>query len=226
VARRFLLPAALYFVIWAVSSQQSRFLISVLPLLAVATAVTAAWMVDRIEQRLRSLPAQRGAAIAGLKTCAAGVVVLTSIGVLAWASRYVRAGSIEATRNLFVDPPNLREWTPDPAYTFVRRQLPPNAKVLLLNINHGFFLDRDYLADSFFEASQLNEAITAAQTREGITRLFERLGVTHVVMNQAPWVPFPPILWSYLRDSDHSRVLYRTPNSPLSVYELTRESRP
>ena len=74
VARRFLLPAALYFIIWAVSSQQSRFLISVLPLLAVATAVTAAWAVDRIEQRLRSLMAHRVAAIASLKACAAGVV--------------------------------------------------------------------------------------------------------------------------------------------------------
>ena len=226
MARRFLLPAALYFIIWAVSSQQSRFLISVLPLLAVATAVTAAWAVDRIEQRLRSLMADRVAAIAILKACAAGVVVLTSIAVLAWASRYVRSGSIEATRSLLVDPPNLREWTPDPAYTFVRRQLPPDAKVLLLNTNHGFFLDRDFVSDSSFEASQLNEAITAARDREGITRLFERLGVTHVVIHEEPWVPFPPILWSYIRDSDDSRLLYRTPDSSLTVYELTRESRP
>ena len=144
--------------------------------------------------------------------------VLTSIAVLAWASRYVRSGSIEATRNLLVDPPNLREWTPDPAYTFVRRQLPPDATVLLLNTNHGFFWDRDYVSDSFFEASQLNEAITAAGDREGITRLFERLGVTHVVIHEEPWVPFPPILWSYIRDSDDSRLLYRTPDSSLTVY--------
>ncbi len=54
VARRFLLPAGLYFIVWAFSSQQTRFLISVLPLLAVATAVTASWVVDLIARQIRS----------------------------------------------------------------------------------------------------------------------------------------------------------------------------
>src|SRR5207247_6926166 len=48
VARRILLPAALYFAAWAFTSQQTRFLTSLLPLLAVATAVTASWVVDRV----------------------------------------------------------------------------------------------------------------------------------------------------------------------------------
>src|SRR4029079_6287746 len=59
VARRCLLPAGIYFVIWANSSQQSRFLISVLPLLAVATAVTAAWVMNGLEPLLRLVVAQR-----------------------------------------------------------------------------------------------------------------------------------------------------------------------
>ncbi len=146
--------------------------------------------------------------------------------MLGWASRYVRSGSIEATRNLFVDPPNVHEWTPDTAFAFIRQQLPPNAKVLLLNTNHGFFLDRDYIADSFFEASQLNELITAARNRDGLTRLFQRLGVTHVLEDRTPWVSFPPILWSYIRDPDHAHRLYRSPTSSLRVYELVASGVP
>ena len=225
VARRCLLPALLYFIVWAFSSQQSRFLISVLPLLAVATAVTASWVVDGTA-KLASTFLTRGRWVTAIRVGLASVVIAGAVVVLGWASRYVRAGSMEATRNLIVDPPNIREWTPDPAFTFVRQQLPRSAKVLMLNINHGFFLDRDYIADSFFEASQLNELITAAHDREGLARLFERLGVTHVMVDQAPWVRFPPQLWSYVRDSGHARILYRSPHSPLRVYELTRESRP
>jgi hypothetical protein len=235
VARRCLLPAGIYFVIWANSSQQSRFLISVLPLLAVSTALTAVWVVDLTTLVLspsKDEPGARGSTSSprawmlhwrdAIHAALAGVVIVGSLVVLGWASRYVRQGLLEATRNLFVDPPNIREWTPDPAFAFVRQQLPASAKVLMLNSNHGFFLDRDYIADSFFEASQLNAAINAAGDRDGLTRLFERLGVTHVFADRTPWVKFPPTLWEYLRDPANATVLYRSPDGPFTVYELTR----
>jgi hypothetical protein len=209
LAHRLLLLAALYFVLWAFSSQQTRFLISVLPLLAVATAVSASWVVDRMT---------RGRVV--VRTALAALVVASSLAVLAWATRYVRSGSIEAARNLIVDPPNVHEWTPHPVYTFVRHQLPPQAKLMLLNINHGFFLDREYIADSFFEASQLNELISAAHDREDLRRLFERLGVTHVLVDRTPWVKFPPLLWEYLDDPAAATLIYRSPDEQFSVYEL------
>ena len=92
----------------------------------------------------------------------------------------------------------------------------------MLNNNHGFFLDRDYIADSFFEASQLNAAF-AASGRQELPRLFERLGVTHVLVDRAPWVRFPPFIWEYLDDPGNATVIYRSPKAgPFSVYELKR----
>jgi Dolichyl-phosphate-mannose-protein mannosyltransferase len=217
VARRCLLPAGIYFVIWANSSQQSRFLISVLPLLAVSTAVTTVWAVDLLSRQVRSQKSE-----IRIRYALAGLVIVGTLAVLGWASRYVRQGSLDATRNLFVDPPNIREWTPDPAFAFVRQQLPPAANVLMLNINHGFFLDRDYIADSFFEASQLNAAVNAAGDGDGLTRLFERLGVTHVFADRTPWVRFPPVLREYLHDPANATVLYTSPDGQFTVYELKR----
>ena len=219
VARRLLLPAALYFAVWAFSSQQTRFLISVLPLLAAATAVAASWVVDRIAAFAAATnPSGRRGTV--VRVALAGLVITGALVVLGWASRYVRDGSIEAARNLVADPPNLRGWTPDPVYTFVRRELPPSAKLMLLNINHGFFLDREYIADSFFEASQLNAVITAAGDREGLARLFQQLGVTHVLWDRAPWVKFPPRLLEYLRDPTNATLIYRSPDGPFTVYQL------
>ena len=91
----------------------------------------------------------------------------------------------------------------------------------MLNINHGFFLDRDYIADSFFEASQINASIAAAGNREGLARLFANLGVTHVYVDRAPWVKFPPMLWDYLHDPANATVLYQSADSPITVYALT-----
>jgi hypothetical protein len=35
-------------------------------------------------------------------------------------------------------------------------------------------------------------------------------------------VKFPPTLWEYLRDPANATVLYRSPDGPFTVYELTR----
>jgi hypothetical protein len=222
-ARRLLLPAGLYFVVWAISSQQMRFLISVLPLLAAATAVTASWAVDRLGMFASFRLSGRAHTIVAIAL--PSIVTAGAIAVLGLASRYVRGGTIDAARNLLTASPSLREWTPDPVYTFVRRQLPPSAKIMLLNANHGFFLDREYIADSFFEASQLNALIGPASERGGLTELFRQLGVTHVLVDDARSVRFPEALWTYLSDPVNATLVYRSGNGPFSVYELRASSR-
>jgi len=207
IARRLLIPAALYFVVWSLTSQQTRFLISVLPLLAVSAAITVSWIAGRMRSR-----AVVFAALAG------------SVAMLGWATRYQASAAIAVWRDIMTRPPDPRTWVPNPAYSYIREHLPPSAKLMLLNTNHGFFLDRDYVADSFFEASQLNERITAAGDRDGLTKLFDELGVTHVLVERDPWVRFPPFLWEYLANPATSRRLYASPDGSLTVYELTKGS--
>ena len=48
---------------------------------------------------------------------------------------------------------------------------PADAKLMLLNTNHGFFCHRDFVADSFFEASQINALFLGADGKKGIDRL-------------------------------------------------------
>lgn len=54
---------------------------------------------------------------------------------------------------------------------------------MLLNTNQGFYLDREFVADSFFEASQLSELFWKNPTISGIEPVFHTLGITHVLVH-------------------------------------------
>ena len=125
-------------------------------------------------------------------------------------------------RNLFVDPPNLREWTPHPVYTFVRRQLPPSAKLMLLDINHGFFLDREYIADSFFEASQMNMLmLEGGGNASELSRRLRARGITHVLLSTDDWeIPYPPALGEFLSDRRLTELMYSCPDRTCFLFRI------
>jgi hypothetical protein len=220
LVRRCLLPAGLYFIVWAMTSQQSRFLISILPLLSVAAAVSMSWAVAFVAARVaghdsgpnRQTRARVVARVLG------SACVAASLLLLGWSTRYMAPRTVRASRALLTDAPDLRTWAPHPVYVRIRSDLPASARIVLLDTNQGFFVDRDYLADSFFEASQLNELITAAGASDGLDALFARLGATHVLVEHVNWVPYPQTLWDYLGDPARARELFR--DGSFTLYEI------
>jgi len=220
--RRLLVPAALYFVVWALTSQQTRFLIAALPLLSVAAAIALSWVVALLSSTIAGRrPEQERVRAARLFTSvfAAGCVA-GCLATLAWSARYLTPPTLRATRELVAEPPDLRTWKPHPVYAVIRDRLPASARLMLLDTNQGFFVDRDYLADSFFEASQLNDLIKDADRRADLATLFARLGVTHVLVEREDWVPYPDGLWRYLGDPARAAPIYR--DDSFTLYELRR----
>src|SRR5439155_637332 len=110
------------------------------------------------------------------------------------------------------------DYAPSPVYTFIRREVPPMARLMLLNTNYGFFLDREYVADSFFEASQLAELLREAEHREGLSALFQRMGITHVLTSNDPWAVYPRAVFDFLADRRYARRLYV--DDVFELYEL------
>jgi len=223
VVRRCLVPAGIYFAIWAFTSQQTRFLISVLPLIAVSAAIALSWVVTRTAGWL-SGPAAAAARAGSFRiwsNTGATVVILGSVAILGWATRYNVMPAVRLARGFVAQPPVLATWVPNPVYAYIRDRLPASAKLMLLDTNQGFFVDRAYIADSFFEASQLRELIVDAGDRDGLTVLFRRLGVTHVLVKKdEPWVKFPDALWEYLRDAKTAQPMYTSPDGAFILYAL------
>ncbi len=206
--RPYLLAAAVYFAVWAAGSQQMRFLIALLPLLAVAGTLALQAGVQLLSRRQAA-------------QLAVTAVWLVTAGVLLPEFRLtLRNAADEATVLLQRGPGGAAEVTP-PGYAYLNRATPLTAKVMLINTNHGFFLDRTYIADSVFEASQMRELVAQAGTEAELAALFAQLGLTHVYLSaQATGIEFPSILWQFLGNNQRVRLVFECPDRACFVFAL------
>jgi hypothetical protein len=207
--RRALILCGLFFGLWAASSQQMRFLVAILPLLAVAGARAVAIGIERL-----------AGARPVLETSLRAACVAAAAAALLFAARPWLGAAIDNAPTLIHRYPQMREALVSPVDRFVAERLPADATILLLNRNRGFFLERDYLADSFFEASQIAAAFAGDDADAARARL-RALGVTHVLIEQLErGLPYPEGLLAALRDPRGIRPVHRSADGRTLVLEL------
>lgn len=205
LVRRALAVAGLFFAFWAVSSQQMRFLIPALPLAAIAGACG----VGKLFELLPRTSWRRGAGAAG----AAAFLVTAYAGTASAGWRTLIAfhrlqGDLAAT----VVPERHR---------FINENLPAGAKLVFLNTNLGFFCRREYLADSFFEASQIADWLGGAASADEVRRRLAERGVTHLLLDRRPRVPdFPRPLVELVNDPASVKVVFRSSDDRFVVFRL------
>ncbi len=208
LVRRCLAVAGLYFAFWAATSQQMRFLVPALPILAIAAAVGLVELFDR-------LPAQRWRRGArGLAFAAAAAFLITGQGRMLAAGYRTLGVYLRAGGDL------LATGRPD-VWSFVEEELPADARLLLLNTNQGFHCRREYLADSFFEASQIAEWLAPAADVAEVRGLLQERGISHVLLDNRPRATvYPAALEQLLRDPDEAIPVYLWKGNRYSVFEL------
>lgn len=204
---RSLSVAGLYFLLWALSSQQMRFLIPILPLLAVAGALGLFEVSGQVPRTIQ--PVVRWG------SCLVMLVWLTVI----------IGGQVNSTRSMLGQylehGRDIRALTVHPVYRYIDEQLPEDARLMFLNTNHGFYCTRDFIADSFFEASQINALLRKEDEVEGIDRALDELGITHLLIeNRDRYVPWPRALFEYLNDPTRARQMMRTEDGIYDVVEI------
>ncbi|MEE2776675.1 MAG: hypothetical protein VYE73_07920 [Acidobacteriota bacterium] len=189
--RRALAVASMWFVAWAFTSQQMRLLIPALPLLACAGGLGAARLTASSKA---SRLWQRGAIIA--------VLVL-----LAGANAHYLGQAPTLVRIFHQRGADVREDQEGAVCTFVNNELPPPARLLFVHHSRGFFCERDFLADSFFEASQLADWMHRLGDRDAILADLRSLGITHVLVRRESAGPvFPDAFVALLAEPTHRRV--------------------
>lgn len=208
LVRYCLSTAGLFSVFWAASSQQTRFLIPALSVLALAGGVAVVELSGRL-----STAAWRRTGVA--------LAALTSIGFLALGQgRVIQAGY--RTLGVYLQAEgDLADSARHPVYRFINRSLPEDATVLFINTNQAFFCDREVIADSFFEASQIADWLAPAEDSGHLRRLLSERGVSHVLVENRPrGAVYPPTLGVLLRDPQAVRPIYRSDDGRFSVLEL------
>jgi hypothetical protein len=208
--RRLLAMSGMFFALWAASAQQMRFLIPILPLLA-AAAARGSWLcVAAASRRSRALA---GVLAAGATIAAAGLLVQSAAVYTNQAPRllhdYARYGA------------RLHEMVRHPVYRFVDEELPGDAKLLLLGTNRGFFVPRAYLADSFFEASQVVAAFSDVASEAAARRRLHELGVTHVLWDRGGnRIAYPAALTELVASSSTGDTLYASEDGRYVVFAV------
>lgn len=198
--------ALLYFICWALSSQQARFIIPALSVLALATALA-------VDTLIASPAAGRARSALRLGAGAAASVLLLTIAreTTDTAGRWWYRWQL---RDLDV----VLEAGVPPVFRFINANLPRAAKLLFLDVNQGFFCERDYVADSFFEASQVNAFLLRNRRADEIQETLLGQGFTHVLVGVNKWgIPYPPSLGEFL--AERARLVHTSPQND-QVYEI------
>lgn len=170
------LMAAAVFVFWALTSQQMRFLLPCLALTAVLGAVGIAGF-DR----------RAGARAARWLTIAAAAVSVFSLVVPDQRGRPLvsevgdRLGVVLGLepRQKYLET-NIQ---PVAMFEHINRTLPREERLLLVWENRGYYLDRPYVADSFFEASTVMRLVAGSRDAAETAAAVRALGVNYVVVN-------------------------------------------
>ncbi|MEJ2084441.1 MAG: hypothetical protein P8Y44_02020 [Acidobacteriota bacterium] len=208
IVGRALLVSATYFVFWALSSQQIRFLIPILPLLAIAGAIAIHTALERIRD-------------SEARSSLLWVCSLILVAGLGWSGWSFGVRSVGMLRDYLHYDLAIEDLAPDPIYQFINEELPANARIMMLNTNHGFFCRRDFIADSFFEASQIGELLRHADSGVGIGNLLRDMGITHLLIeNRDRGIDYPGALADFLNDSRLVESIYRSPDDRFDVARL------
>jgi hypothetical protein len=161
------LVSACLFVFWLFSSQQLRYLLPALPGLAVAIAAAGA-----------TLGGARGRALRGLVLAAAalGVPVALAWFLLLDPTPVVLGGESRAD---FL----RRRLDYYPYYEVINRELPPTAKVWLIDMRRdSYHLEKPYFSDFIFEDYTLTRYVRAAAGVEAIRDRVRADGITHLLV--------------------------------------------
>ena len=214
LVRRCLAATGLYFVFWSLSSQQMRFLIPALPLLAIAGAVAVVELLDRLPK-------------ARWRRAGRALAVITSAAFLISTQGRTLAAGYRTLGVYLRAPGDLRASAVPPVFDFLNTDLPPDARLLFLNTNQTFFCDREILADSFFEASQIADWLAPARNVAELRRLLSLRGVTHVLVERRDWgIEYPAALGEMLADPAEAELVYQSEDRRFSVFELQRPATP
>jgi hypothetical protein len=220
LVRHALIVSFLYFAFWAASSQQMRFLIPILPLLAVATALTIADLLRRVPPGRTQRAIAAGVSLVAV--CSLGVLVEFLPAVFSVTGVAIQHGQPAGAQS-----PEKAPATPGavrPVLSFINKNLPPDARIMFLNTNHGFFCEREYIADSFFEASQMGALLRQDRTPDALMAQFDSLGITHILWNSTDWkIHYPDSLFVLMDDPSRAKLIYQSSDGADRLYALERQ---
>lgn len=163
----------IYFFAWALSSQQVRFLVPMMPALSVLSAF--ALTVGPSSRPARRVPWRR------LMVALVALAVLVNTMVIGFY--FTRVNPLpylfgQESRDQYLSQ-RLDYYD---LYQYMNRALPPASKVFLIDMgNFGYYLERDFFSDSIFEDHTIQRIVDQSRTGAEIRARLRGMEITHLV---------------------------------------------
>jgi len=173
----FFVMATAGFIFWAATSQQLRFLI---PTLALASVVAAVGISNILEWTGRRKAGPVLILLALIMV--SGLLLPDQYGrpfVSASLGERLAVVTGVETRQSHLER-NVQSFS---MFDYMNSSLPAGASVFMIWENRGYYLDRPYLADSFFEASSVMRLVAESQDPDALARRIASMGFTYVLVN-------------------------------------------
>jgi|GEM_PF-653393 len=163
-----------YVVVWGVSIRQARFLLPILPAVALMAVCGAAWLQENARRLWTWL----------LAFLLGGILLFNLLVLLPETRRYpywdLLAGVIDRTEFLETSLPVYR------CQEFINRNLPAGASIwLLLTGNENFYLQRDYQSDYVVEDYRFHRWLQEAETPAELVRRFQETRADYLLVRQS-----------------------------------------
>lgn len=175
-----LITAMTYLILWFSGSQQLRFLIPALALFAILSGVVLGNFLQRIAVTLPALGTILTIVVLG------GIV---ATGILAEPKDFLLLGQrLNVALGRYDRDNFLAEAISDyKMIKYINDNLPPEARLLMLFDNRGYYLQREYVAEGTFEVSRIAAIIGKASSPEDILKFCQKFGITHILLHQVFW---------------------------------------
>ncbi|MGQ9811022.1 MAG: ArnT family glycosyltransferase [bacterium] len=220
--KRTLIPPLVSFVFWALTSQQMRFLVPTLAMLAIPSAKGVEYLKEK--------SSRNGFVIIAI------ILLVIEVSSFVLPDQYGRPFISNAicdrlpavvgleTRKMFLE----RMVQPFSIFSHINTNLSRDSKIFLIWENRAYYLDREYFADSFFEASTVMRWVEESGTPDLLAKRIRANGFRYVLVNNMLGQVFarlyPAESVKVLIDliSDHLRPIHSANN--ITLYELVERS--
>jgi hypothetical protein len=215
----------IYLAYWSVSSQQARFLLVILPVMAVLAGyfiqTSMSWVVSRINGNRLLKSGSKGLALGVM----VALILVNGRGIL---TLYQKENYLDYLRGRKSAHTYLQgKLGYYKVYRYINDNLPKNATIFLVKTgNHGYYLNRSYFSDAVFETHTFEKILHNSHTSTEMARTLRQKGLTHLLIR----------LDAFLRDrgplmreadlkrldaflNNHGHLLFK--DGPFWLFEIT-----
>ncbi|MEW6619734.1 MAG: glycosyltransferase family 39 protein [bacterium] len=158
-----------FFILWSLSIQILRYLLPIVPL----WSIIVSYVIDAVSHKGK---------IHKIAIWTPTLIILLSIQLphlFQYSTDVLAAVGLES-KDAYIS----RTFPPYKVFKYINEKLSDRAKILCLWENRGFYCEREYLADSFFEASHMLKMIRKCGSAPQLLEELRKQGITHILINK------------------------------------------